>query len=115
MSVARLLIRHSAILALAAKDAQLKKRTLTNLYNERPTWLELAHEKPDRPVLAAYAATVLQGDWSEDWAQGWTDSGTGQMLTAGRALTDKHGELDQVVLANLLRLAQARGVRNEGK
>jgi type II restriction/modification system DNA methylase subunit YeeA len=32
----------------------LKKRTLTNLYNERPTWLDLAHKKLDRAVFAAY-------------------------------------------------------------
>ena len=32
----------------------LKKRTLTNLYNERPTWLQLAHEKLDKAVLEAY-------------------------------------------------------------
>ncbi len=32
----------------------LKKRTLTNLYNERPTWLQLAHEKLDQAVLDAY-------------------------------------------------------------
>lgn len=32
----------------------LKKRTLTNLYNEHPTWLQLAHEKLDTAVLAAY-------------------------------------------------------------
>lgn len=25
--------------ARAAEDARLKKRTLTNLYNQRPTWL----------------------------------------------------------------------------
>ena len=41
-----------------AKDAecakQLKKRTLTNLYNERPTWLALAHKKLDEAVAAAY-------------------------------------------------------------
>ena len=37
-----------------ASDAELKKRTLTNLYNERPTWLQLAHEKLDRAVLDAY-------------------------------------------------------------
>ena len=33
---------------------QLKKRTLTNLYNERPTWLDLAHQKLDQAVSAAY-------------------------------------------------------------
>ncbi len=30
------------------------KRTLTNLYNARPTWLELAHKKLDEAVFAAY-------------------------------------------------------------
>ncbi len=35
-------------------EAQLKKRTLTNLYNDRPKWLEDAHEKLDRAVFAAY-------------------------------------------------------------
>ena len=34
--------------------AKLKKRTLTNLYNERPTWLDLAHKKLDQAVAAAY-------------------------------------------------------------
>jgi hypothetical protein len=34
--------------------AQLKKRTLTNLYNERPTWLDLAHKRLDAAVFAAY-------------------------------------------------------------
>ena len=49
---ARGLIRQSVIMAAAAKDSRLKKRTLTNLYNERPQWLKLAHEKLDRAVLA---------------------------------------------------------------
>ncbi len=43
---------------LVPKDAecekQLKKRTLTNLYNERPAWLDLAHRKLDEAVFAAY-------------------------------------------------------------
>ncbi|MBI4657862.1 MAG: class I SAM-dependent DNA methyltransferase [Verrucomicrobia bacterium] len=34
--------------------ARLKKRTLTKLYNERPTWLSLAHKKLDEAVAAAY-------------------------------------------------------------
>jgi hypothetical protein len=34
--------------------AKLKKRTLTNLYNERPTWLDNAHKKLDAAVAAAY-------------------------------------------------------------
>ena len=32
----------------------LKKRTLTNLYNERPTWLDNAHRELDEAVAAAY-------------------------------------------------------------
>ena len=43
---------------IVAKDEdaakQLKKRTLTNLYNDRPTWLDLAHRKLDEAVFAAY-------------------------------------------------------------
>lgn len=43
---------------IVPKDAEcakeLKKRTLTNLYNQRPTWLDLAHKKLDEAVFAAY-------------------------------------------------------------
>jgi type II restriction/modification system DNA methylase subunit YeeA len=35
-------------------DADLAKRTLTNLYNARPTWLAQAHDRLDAAVLAAY-------------------------------------------------------------
>ncbi len=35
-------------------EAQMKKKTLTNLYNENPTWLANAHERLDRAVYAAY-------------------------------------------------------------
>ena len=34
--------------------ADLAKRTLTNLYNQRPTWLANAHADLDAAVLAAY-------------------------------------------------------------
>ena len=34
--------------------AELTKRTLTALYNERPAWLDLAHKKLDAAVAAAY-------------------------------------------------------------
>ena len=37
---------------LAGQDA--KPRHLTRLYNERPTWLDLAHRKLDTAVFAAY-------------------------------------------------------------
>ena len=34
--------------------AELKKRTLTNLYNQRPAWLDMAHKRLDAAVAAAY-------------------------------------------------------------
>lgn len=90
--------------AAAAKDSRLKKRTLTNLYNERPQWLKLAHEKLDRAVLVAYAATDSEGGWSEDWAAVWTDAGAGQPLPGDHPLFAERQRVDQAVLANLLRL-----------
>jgi type II restriction/modification system DNA methylase subunit YeeA len=38
-------------------EADLKKRTLTNLYNARPAWLALAHKQIDAAVAAAYGWT----------------------------------------------------------
>jgi len=63
----------------AAKE--LKKRTLTNLYNARPQWLANAHAALDAAVADAY---------------GWRDD-----LRAG-VLTDDE------MLARLFRLNQAR-------
>ena len=37
-----------------ASETELKKRTLTNLYNQRPTWLQNAHATLDHAVWAAY-------------------------------------------------------------
>ena len=90
--------------AAAARDPRLKKRTLTNLYNERPTWLRVAHRELDRAVLAAYAAVDPAGGWSEDWADAWEETGAGQPLPAGHALAARRAEVDGQVLANLLRL-----------
>jgi len=45
----------------ANANAVLKKRTLTNLCNERPQWLDDAHVELDRAVAAAYG-------WPEDIA-----------------------------------------------
>ncbi len=50
--------------------ALLKKRTLTNLYNQRPAWLDLAHKRLDAAVVAAYG-------WTAEDAQGQSD---GQIL-----------------------------------
>lgn len=35
-------------------EADLKKRTLTNLYNQRPVWLDNAHKALDKAVADAY-------------------------------------------------------------
>ena len=37
-----------------ASEADLKARTLTNLYNKRPAWLDDAHRRLDEAVFAAY-------------------------------------------------------------
>ncbi len=41
----------------------LRKRTLTNLYNEMPTWLQMAHEELDAVVASAYG---WEADLSDD-------------------------------------------------
>jgi hypothetical protein len=45
-----------------AAEKELKKRTLTNLYNARPTWLDLAHQTLDEAVFAAYGWPADLGD-----------------------------------------------------
>ena len=42
------------IVAKPGHEAELKKRTLTNLYNARPAWLDNAHKTLDAAVAAAY-------------------------------------------------------------
>ena len=42
------------IVAKPGHEAELKKRTLTNLYNARPAWLDNAHRALDAAVAAAY-------------------------------------------------------------
>ena len=60
----------------------LKKRTLTNLYNERPAWLDNAHRDLDKAVADAY---------------GWTDWGDGLP--------------DDVILERLFKLNQDRAAK----
>lgn len=69
----------------AAKE--LKKRTLTNLYNARPQWLANAHAALDEAVAEAYG-------WGEDWRAG--------LLT------------DDEILARLFRLNQERAAAQSG-
>lgn len=58
-------------------EADLKKRTLTNLYNAKPAWLVNAHQALDKTVALAYGwddytadmpdAEILQGCYSSIW------------------------------------------------
>jgi hypothetical protein len=45
-----------------AAAKQLLKRTLTNLYNQRPTWLDLAHRRLDEAVFTAYGWNTAMSD-----------------------------------------------------
>jgi hypothetical protein len=120
------LLRRSAIAARAAKDKRLKKRTLTNLYNERPGWLKIAHRKLDEAVLAAYAAVDphAPNPWDIAWAAAYEPFGAGE-ITIIKARGKKAGDsaeviaekqaaiaqrkiIDEKILANLLRLNQER-------
>jgi hypothetical protein len=71
-----------------AAEAILKKRTLTNLYNERPAWLDHAHAALDEAVAEAYG-------WGEDWR-------------AGKLTEDE-------ILARLFRLNQERAAAPSSK
>jgi len=60
---------------------ELKKRTLTNLYNARPTWLAMAHRDLDAAVAAAYG-----------WPSGLSDEAVLERLFAlnqGRAAENR--------------------------
>lgn len=52
----------------ATPPADLRTRTLTNLYNARPDWLASAHAALDAAVFAAYAHTT-----GEPWPPDMTD------------------------------------------
>lgn len=47
-------------------EAKLKTRTLTNLYNQRPTWLALAHQILDKAVAAAYGWNDYTSQWRDE-------------------------------------------------
>ena len=47
-------------------ETDLKKRTLTNLYNARPAWLTLAHQALDNAVAAAYGWADYKADLPDE-------------------------------------------------
>ena len=54
------------IVAKPGHEQDLKKRTLTNLYNARPTWLDNAHKILDATVAAAYGWTDYNPDMPDE-------------------------------------------------
>ena len=44
----------------------LQKRTLTNLYNQRPAWLAMAHQQLDAAVATAYGWSDYTPAMSDD-------------------------------------------------
>ncbi len=69
-----------------AAEKALKKRTLTNLYNTRPAWLDHAHKALDEAVAEAYG-------WGDDWRADCMS--------------------DDEILARLFRLNQERATRQQ--
>ena len=65
-------------------------------------------------MLAAHGAVDPEGGWREEWAEVWQDTGAGRPLAAGHPLAAKRAEVDQAVLASLLRLNLARAGRADG-
>src|SRR4029453_9820812 len=92
------LLRHSAIQARAAKDKRLKSATLTNLYNERPGWLNIAHRKLDEAVLAAYAAIDPNAPnlWDPGWAEAYEPFGAGEITIVKKG---KRPDSPEVIVA----------------
>jgi hypothetical protein len=78
---------------LGATEAALQKRTLTNLYNQKPQWLLNLHKALDSSVFAAY---------------GWTDTLTDaeileQLLALNHeraAAQSKEGKLAAMLTSN---------------
>lgn len=54
------------IVAKAGFEGELAKRTLTNLYNQRPAWLEEAHAALDAAVALAYGWSDYSHAMSDD-------------------------------------------------
>ena len=81
-------------------EAELKKRTLTNLYNARPTWLAHAHRELDVAVAAAYGWTdytpempdeeILRRLLALNLARGETEH---QLETGRKVMKERHAVL----------------------
>jgi len=54
---------------------------------------------------------VPGGGWTEEWAAVWVGSGAGKNLPAEHRLSAERTRVDQLVLANLLRMNQQRAAK----
>jgi hypothetical protein len=78
--------------------AKLKARTLTNLYNDHPAWLDLAHKKLDTAVAAAYGwndfADIFEhaeiGNYYDFEDGGWT-----LLDTDAKGLAEAHEKFER--------------------
>jgi type II restriction/modification system DNA methylase subunit YeeA len=57
---------HARPIAKPGHEADLKKRTLTNLYNARPAWLDNAHKTLDAAVAKAYGWNDYTAEMADD-------------------------------------------------
>ncbi len=65
-------------------------------------------------VALAVGGVDPEGGWSEDWAEVWVETGAGQPLPDDHVLAERRKEIDQNVLANLLRVNLARAGEQGG-
>ena len=54
------------IVARPGHEKDLADRTLTKLYNQRPAWLDAAHQTLDLAVAAAYGWTDYSADMPDE-------------------------------------------------
>ena len=99
IDLCRLLDHPTPACSRATGGSPWNKRTLTNLFNARPTWLNNAHHKLDAAVFAAYG-------WPADPSTGSGPAPFGELVepTTGAA----HDLPDEEILARLLALNLAR-------
>ena len=77
----------------AAKE--LKKRTLTNLYNARPAWLDHAHRALDEAVANAYGwGDLFKDKASPDALPEWIDGAEDEILARLFRLNQERAEAE---------------------
>lgn len=59
-------LRENWLRASSSTDNDVRKRTMSELYNDRPAWLRDAHDDLDRAVFAAYGWEQAPEDLDRD-------------------------------------------------